>query len=444
MKRLAVSGWRLVRKARDYSDGRAQGQRRERSQRNPPASAPPIAPYRCASTTTGMSPESGSAPCHCSQASLPTRTAVRASARGLDSCRHQPIAPAASAPCRTPDRPTYHCSCGSKNTNPRSMASDAASQDQQPAAQGVFARKQRRDQAQTDCIQQQVLAGAVHQVAGEQPPVLALQDRRPLVAQELAPGFAGRATAEPAPRPAVQRARLPGSTTRLSGRRIRPGTASLMRFGLLCYDPAPLPKSPGRRPNGTFHRLAHRYRAPRNGNDYDRYEQLRVAPARRPAAPRIHADRDHGRGRDPGHPRRAGRAERHAPHRRCADHQGQAGHARVRDRAQPVQDGQLQVPDHRPGPAGAGPAAERPDRAQLEARRLPRQRRPDQGSLAERLQVRLSRRSTASTTSTRSAPTTRKAAKASTPTGATGRRSDLAHPRRAPAASRCSRSWSSS
>ncbi len=109
-------------------------------------------------------------------------------------------------------------------------------EDQQPAAKGVFARKQRRDQPQTDCIQQQVLPGAVDQVAGDQPPVLAMQDRRTLIAEQLSPGIAGQSEQN---QDGTQQSNEPGSLDRRHGCRgaETPGDGVTHAFNLLCYDP---------------------------------------------------------------------------------------------------------------------------------------------------------------------------------------------------------------
>ena len=173
---------------------------------------------------------------------------------------------------------------------------------------------------------------------------------------------------------------------------------------------------------------------------------MRARAAARPLR-RFHAARDHGRGRDPGHSRRAGRAERHPPHRRCERHQGEAGHPRARNGAQPVPHGQLPLPDDRPGARGAGQATGGSERAQLETGRL----RPSCGRIPGATTTPTSRPArAASTTSTRSAPMDSRVARAPMPTSATGTsrsdRAGLTGPsrRRSPRASRCSRSWSSS
>ena len=89
--------------------------------------------------------------------------------------------------------PTYHSSCGSNNTNPRSMVTRLpariSSQPRREYSRGNSAAIE----AETDCIQQQVLARAVDEMAGDQPPVLAVQDCQTLIAQQLSPGIAGQA-----------------------------------------------------------------------------------------------------------------------------------------------------------------------------------------------------------------------------------------------------------
>ena len=191
------------------------------------------------------------------------------------------------------------------------------------------------------------------------------------------------------------------------------------RSRTVCYDPANLPSLPVVQMKFLTNSSA---------------TCLRTAALRTGAPPaRFHADRDHGRRRDHRHPRRARRAERDPPHRRCARDQGQAGHSRLRDRAEPVPHGQLPLSHDRPGPAGAGDATGGCERAQLEARRLHRRH-------AARIRGATTmptshRARAASTTSTRSAPMASPAAKAPMPTSATGTSSNadaaLAHARAA-------------
>ncbi len=116
--------------------------------------------------------------------SLPHDEAARESSRRARRRRRCASVPAAMKPCSTPEAPTYHCSCGSRNHRPASMASDRGRRrSMQPLARAVVAGEQGPQQHEAQQVEQRVPQVEVHQMSGQEPPPLPGRDGLALVAQ---------------------------------------------------------------------------------------------------------------------------------------------------------------------------------------------------------------------------------------------------------------------